>query len=107
MGIAAAGNQLITTVLVTYAVDCHIEHSASIGVFVNVVRSTWGFIGPFWFPDMLESVGGAGSAGIMVGIIFGVACIPTALLQLRGQSWREKKTIDQETKVRAETKDQM
>lgn len=46
--IAAAGNQIVTTVLVTYAIDCHIEHSASIGVFVNVVRSTWGFIGPFW-----------------------------------------------------------
>ncbi|KAK8062413.1 MFS transporter [Apiospora hydei] len=107
VGIAAAGNQLITTVLVTYAVDCHIEHSASIGVFVNVVRSTWGFIGPFWFPDMLESVGGAGSAGIMVGIIFAVACIPTALLQWRGQSWREKKKIDQETEVRAETKARM
>lgn len=89
------------------------EHSASIGVFVNVVRSTWGFIGPFWFPDMLESLGGAGSAGIMVGIIFAVACIPTAFLQWRGQSWREKKrmikelTMDpEETRVRAETKGQ-
>jgi hypothetical protein len=45
LGIASFGNQIIGTVLVTYAVDCHPEHSASIGVFVNMVRSTWGFIG--------------------------------------------------------------
>ena len=47
IAIAAFGNQIITTVLVTYAVDCHHEHAASIGVFVNLVRSTWGFIGEF------------------------------------------------------------
>ncbi|KAK7995335.1 hypothetical protein PG990_014108 [Apiospora arundinis] len=107
VGIAAAGNQLITTVLVTYAVDCHIEHSASIGVFVNVVRSTWGFIGPFWFPDMFETLGDAGSAGLMVGLIFAVACIPIAFLQWRGQSWREKKHVEQEARERVETKNQM
>lgn len=45
IAIAAFGNQIITTVLVTYAVDCHHEHAASIGVFINLVRSTWGFIG--------------------------------------------------------------
>ena len=45
VAIAAAGGQVITTVLVTYAVDCHTEHSASIGAFVNVVRQTWAFIG--------------------------------------------------------------
>lgn len=82
----------------TYAVDCHTEHSASIGVFVNVVRSTWGFIGPFWFPDMLEGVGGAGSAGIMVGVIFAVACVPIALLQLRGRGGQaaDKQTGERE-----------
>lgn len=47
LAIAAFRNQIITTVLVTYTVDCHHEHSASIGVFINVVRSTWGFIGTF------------------------------------------------------------
>jgi hypothetical protein len=62
LAISAFGNQIITTVLVTYAVDCHHEHSASIGVFINMVRSTWGFIGtllpmlpPFRFPQMLHS----------------------------------------------------
>lgn len=45
VGIAGCGNQIITTVLVTYAIDCHPEQSASIGVFVNFVRSTWAFVG--------------------------------------------------------------
>lgn len=45
LAIAAFGNQVISTVSVTYAVDCHYEHAASIGVFVNLVRSIWGFIG--------------------------------------------------------------
>lgn len=47
-GIAAAGNQIVTTVLVTYAVDCYRQDAASIGVFLTFVRQTWGFIGPFW-----------------------------------------------------------
>ena len=46
--IGAAGNQLITTVLITYAVDCYPDQSASVGVFISFVRQTWGFLGPFW-----------------------------------------------------------
>lgn len=48
IAIAGAGNQVVTTVLITYAVDCHLEESASIGVFVTFLRQIWGFIGPFW-----------------------------------------------------------
>lgn len=47
-GIAAFGNQIVTTVLTTYAVDTYPEDAGSVGVFINFVRSTWGFIGPFW-----------------------------------------------------------
>lgn len=43
--VAAGGNQIVTTVCTTYAVDKHVESSGSIGVFINLVRSTWGFIG--------------------------------------------------------------
>ncbi|KAH9842222.1 MFS general substrate transporter [Teratosphaeria destructans] len=52
--IAAAGSQIVTTVMVTYAVDCYREEAASVGVFITFVRQTWGFIGPFWFPAMFE-----------------------------------------------------
>lgn len=51
-GLAAAGNQIVTTVLITYAVDCHREEAASIGVFVTFVRQMWGFIGPFWYVSL-------------------------------------------------------
>lgn len=47
-GIAGVGNQIITTVLITYAVDCYTEQAAAVGVFITFVRQMWGFIGPFW-----------------------------------------------------------
>lgn len=48
-GIASFGNQVVTTVLTTYAVDNHPEDAGSVGVFINFIRLTWGFIGPFWY----------------------------------------------------------
>ena len=49
IAIAGAGNQIVTAVLITYAVDCDHDQSASIGVFIPFVRQVWGFIGPFWY----------------------------------------------------------
>ncbi|KAJ5827835.1 Major facilitator superfamily domain general substrate transporter [Penicillium robsamsonii] len=86
--IAAGGNQIVTTVDITYAVDCYREDAASVGVFITFVRQTWGFIGPFWFPEMFEVVGWAGGAGIAVALMVGVSVIPTILVQWRGASWR-------------------
>jgi len=82
IAIAAAGNQIITTVLVTYAVDCHQDQSSSIGVFVNLIRSTWGFIGPFWFPAMIESIGVAASGGLMAGVVVAASVLPIIFCQL-------------------------
>ncbi len=87
-GIAAAGNQIVTTVVTTYAVDCYREDAASVGVFINFVRQTWGFIGPFWINDMLQNVGFDGSAGITTALMVVVSLIPTAVVQWRGQRWR-------------------
>lgn len=49
VAIAAAGNQVITTVYMTYAVDCNTSEAASVGVLITFVRQIWGFIGPFWY----------------------------------------------------------
>ncbi|KAK3937522.1 major facilitator superfamily domain-containing protein [Diplogelasinospora grovesii] len=87
-GIAAAGNQIVTTVMTTYAVDCHREDAAGVGVFINFVRQMWGFIGPFWFPEMIMNVGLRQTAGVATAMIVAVAMIPTALLQWKGRSWR-------------------
>lgn len=44
MAIAAFGNQVLTTILISFAVDSHKEHSASIGVFINLCRQIYGFV---------------------------------------------------------------
>eukprot|EP00136_Aspergillus_niger_P001056 XP_001389854.2 MFS multidrug transporter [Aspergillus niger CBS 513.88] len=87
-GIGAFGNQVVTTVLITYAVDSYPADSGSVGVFINFIRSTWGFIGPFWFPDMFDTVGIAKSSGVVTALLMGVSFIPTVILQWRGQKWR-------------------
>ncbi|KAL2126392.1 hypothetical protein VTI74DRAFT_1007 [Chaetomium olivicolor] len=88
MGIAAAGNQIVTTVMTTYAVDCYREDAAGIGVFINFVRQTWGFIGPFWFPEMIKEAGFGASAGIATAMLVAVSMIPTAVVQWKGRDWR-------------------
>lgn len=90
IAVSGVGNQIVTTVLTTYAIDCHVEHSSSIGVFINAIRSTWGFIGPFWFPDMLAALGGSGSGGVMAGLLFVCSWLPIVLVQWRGKQWRRK-----------------
>ena len=52
--IASAGNQIVTTVNITYAVDCYRTEAASVGVFITFVRQIWGFIGPFWYVLAIE-----------------------------------------------------
>ncbi|KAF7554523.1 hypothetical protein G7Z17_g2855 [Cylindrodendrum hubeiense] len=52
--IAGAGNQIVTTVMMTYAVDCYRPDAAGIGVFITFFRQTWGFIGPFCYLQTLD-----------------------------------------------------
>ncbi|KAI9038372.1 putative MFS transporter [Aspergillus affinis] len=88
IALGAGGNQIITTVLITYAVDCYPQEAASVGVFITFVRQIWGFLGPFWFPPMFESVGIAASSGVGCALIVGVSVIPTIILHWRGRAWR-------------------
>lgn len=104
IGIAAFGNQIITTVLVTYAVDSHHEHAASIGVFVNVIRNGWGFIGPFWYPDMFNDIGLYGSAGVMIGLVVVVGILPIVFIQFRGAKIREKRAENELDQVNTITR---
>ncbi|KAI5308391.1 hypothetical protein KEM55_005842 [Ascosphaera atra] len=91
LAIASFGNQVITTVCTTYAVDSHQNHSGSVGVSINFIRSTWGFIGPLYFPDMFANLGLRGSGGLMVGIVVAAALIPTMFIQWKGKSLRQRK----------------
>lgn len=85
---AAGGNQVVTTVLITYAVDCYPGEAASVGVFITLVRQIWGFLGPFWLMDMFESVGIAASAGVGTSLMVVVSVAPTVILQWKGSDWR-------------------
>ena len=86
--IASFGLQLVTTTLVTFAIDCHRNLSAEIGVLVNVVRQTWSFIGPFYYPDMFASLNIGLSGGVMA-IIVGVAWAAMVGLQI----WERRKFV--------------
>ena len=90
IAIASAGNQIVTTILITYSVDCYPQDAASVGVFITFVRQIWSFIGPFWFPPMFENVGVAQSAGVCAALMIGVSILPTIALQMKGHVWRRK-----------------
>jgi hypothetical protein len=92
--IAAFGNQVITTTLIAYAVDCHRDRAMDIGVLINLIRQVWGFVGPFYMPLMFESLGFSGSAGLMVGIV-----VLFALLPILGLHWFASKTAKVEQDV--------
>ncbi|OJJ37928.1 hypothetical protein ASPWEDRAFT_108862 [Aspergillus wentii DTO 134E9] len=86
-GIAAFGNQVVTTVMTTYAVDTYPQDAGSVGTFINFVRSTWGFIGPFWFTPMFEDVGIKDSAGVVCALLAVFSLFPTIYLHLQGGRW--------------------
>ncbi|CAH0037678.1 unnamed protein product [Clonostachys solani] len=88
-GIAAAGNQVVTTVSITYSVDCYPQDAAAIGVFVTFVRQIWGFIGPFWFPEMIAELGLGKSTAVSTALIVAASILPTMLLQWKGKTWRK------------------
>ncbi|KAH8805118.1 major facilitator superfamily domain-containing protein [Xylogone sp. PMI_703] len=77
------GSQVITTTMITFAVDNYRERSADVGVFVNVVRQTWAFIGPFYFPKMYDNLGLVGGSGLLCGLIVLFGVIPTIAIHYR------------------------
>ncbi|GAB1217491.1 hypothetical protein ATERTT37_006730 [Aspergillus terreus] len=79
--IASFGNQIITTILISFAVDSYKEHSTDVGVCINVYRHIWGFIGPFYFPHMFETLELSGAAGVMCAIIAVCALVPIIGIQ--------------------------
>ncbi|KAK1138869.1 hypothetical protein N8T08_001740, partial [Aspergillus melleus] len=79
--IASFGNQIITTILISLAVDSYTEKSTNVGVCINLFRHMYGFIGPFYFPPMFESLQFAGAAGVMCAIIGACALIPIKAVQ--------------------------
>lgn len=104
--IAAVGNQIATTVLITYAVDClsagccqrwsvHHLDTSNLGlrraVLVSQVRRKHNrklADSIFRFPLMIENAGLNGAAGIQTALTAGVCFPASVLLQWMGKSWR-------------------
>ncbi|KAJ5093358.1 MFS general substrate transporter [Penicillium angulare] len=84
-GISNFGNQVMTTTWVSFAVDSFPTYSAEIGLWTNLFRQTWGFVGPFYFPRMFERCGFAVAAGIFVVIITGFSALPIFYVHLTGK----------------------
>ncbi|KAJ7651384.1 major facilitator superfamily domain-containing protein [Roridomyces roridus] len=84
VAIASVGNQLSTTVLITYAVDCYRLEAASVGVFISFVRQIWGFIGPFWIPHLITATSFDATAGIAAASLVVFSIILIVWLQQRG-----------------------
>jgi MFS family permease len=51
--IASFGNQIITTTMITFAVDNYPNKSADIGVIVNFIRQVWGFVSQTLFSSQI------------------------------------------------------
>lgn len=82
--IAAAGNNIVATVVTTFAIDNAPHKAGDVGLYINFVRSLFGFLGPFYFPDMFENLNFAGSAGLMCGLVLLFAWVPTVVVHFIG-----------------------
>ncbi|KAL3460048.1 major facilitator superfamily domain-containing protein [Aspergillus heterothallicus] len=79
--IASFGNQVVTTILISFAVDSYKERATDVGVCINLYRQIYGFAGPFYFPDMFATLKFSGAAGVMCGIVAVAALLPTVAIQ--------------------------
>ncbi|KAE8388694.1 MFS general substrate transporter [Aspergillus alliaceus] len=82
VAIVSFGNQILTTVLIAFAVDSYKEHPMDIRVFVNFVRHVYGFLGLFYLSPMLESLNMGEATEIFCAIISVCAFAPMVALQV-------------------------
>jgi len=61
-----------------------LHKAGDVGLYINFVRSLFGFLGPFYFPDMFENLNFAGSAGLMCGLVLLFAWVPTVVVHFIG-----------------------
>jgi hypothetical protein len=85
--IAAGGNQIVTTAIITYAIDVDYTKAAETGLFLTFVRQVFGFIGPFYFPPMFSSLGYGASGGLLAGL---VACMWVPVMIIHFIGWRRR-----------------
>ncbi|KAL4245865.1 hypothetical protein ABKN59_008794 [Abortiporus biennis] len=85
--IALFGLQLVTTVCVTYAIECYPADASSVSAFIAFTRQTYGFIAPFYLPIPFENWGDAKAAGLFSALI-GLGAFMVVLCHIWGPKWR-------------------
>ncbi|KAJ5357750.1 MFS transporter [Penicillium brevicompactum] len=81
---------MITTVAVNaYGVDCYPEGSGEVAAWLNMARTTGGFIVSYFQVNWAESMGVKNSFGVQAAIIAGASLIPLGLM-LWGRPLRER-----------------
>ncbi|KAJ7661697.1 major facilitator superfamily domain-containing protein [Mycena rosella] len=83
--IAIFGQQLVTTVCVTYAIESYLEDTATF-------RQLYAFTAPFYFPIAFDSLGEAKASGLFAGII-GLGMLLVIACNVWGPAWRGKRVI--------------
>ncbi|CAK7904831.1 hypothetical protein CAAN3_07S05358 [[Candida] anglica] len=84
LAIASFGLQIITTVLITYCIDTIPAKASDVSLFITLLRQVYGFIGPFYFPVMLENpnLGIKGTYSLLAGLMVVFGFVPTLILHI-------------------------
>ncbi|KAJ7093782.1 MFS general substrate transporter [Mycena epipterygia] len=88
--IAIFGQQVVTTVCVTYAIESYLPDAADISVFISFLRQVYAFTTAFYFPDTFEKYGEIKSCGIFAGVL-GFAMFLPIICNIWGPKWRGSK----------------
>jgi len=92
--IASFGLQLITTTLISFGIDITGAPS-DVALFMTALRQTFAFTGPFYFPRMFESLGYAGTFGLLAGLVAAAGWLPVAIIHFTEN--RRKNLLLEET----------
>ncbi|KAK6463803.1 major facilitator superfamily multidrug-resistance protein [Scheffersomyces coipomensis] len=82
--IAACGNNIVMTVLTTFAIESAPGRATEAGLLITLFRQTYAFIGPFYFPYMFDTLGFSGSAGLMCGLVAVFGAGPVIICHVLG-----------------------
>lgn len=89
--ITSFGQQIITTVMVTYAIECHPQKSGDVSVILTAVRQTYAFVSPFYFTQAFDNLGVGGACSLMGGLC-ALCIVPVWYLEFRPAARRARES---------------
>ncbi|GJJ11749.1 hypothetical protein Clacol_005987 [Clathrus columnatus] len=58
------GQQIVSSICTTYAIETYLEQTGHVSSFVSFLRQLWGFLGPFYLGDAVDNLGTAKACGV-------------------------------------------